>query len=158
MGLLDRWAKKKEKEQLEQAEGVKVEKTEKEEKGPVAKKEEKKEKVTKPAKAVAKETKETKAKVSLTADKILVRPLVTEKAAVAQSLNKYSFVVNRSATKDQVKRAIGEVYGVTPKDVNIINVSGKVVRFGRTVGRRSDYKKAVITLAKGKSINIHEGV
>jgi len=47
---------------------------------------------------------------------------------------------------------------VIPKKVRIINVEGKKVRFGRQFGRRSDWKKAIITLAKNQSINIHEGV
>lgn len=90
--------------------------------------------------------------------KILVRPLVTEKAAIAESHNKYSFVVARSATKDEVKRAILEAYGVMPSMVRVINVDGRRVRFGAGYGRRSDYKKAIITLPKGKTISIHEGV
>ncbi|OGH87662.1 MAG: 50S ribosomal protein L23 [Candidatus Magasanikbacteria bacterium RIFOXYC2_FULL_42_28] len=94
----------------------------------------------------------------MTADRILIRPLVTEKGAIAQSQNKYGFVVERSATTDVIKRAIAEAYGVTPLKVNLINVSGKWVRFGQSFGRRGDYKKAIVTLPKGKSITIHEGV
>ena len=78
--------------------------------------------------------------------------------AVAQGLNKYSFIVRRDSTKGQIKKAILEVYGVNPKSVNMINVSGRWVRFGRSFGRRSDYKKAVVTLPAGKSIAVHEGV
>ncbi len=90
--------------------------------------------------------------------RLIIRPLVTEKAAVAQSQNKYSFIVNRNADKLEVKRAIKEIFGVEPISVNIINVDGKIRRFGQSKGRKQDYKKAVITLPKGKSISVHEGV
>lgn len=95
---------------------------------------------------------------SVASNRLLIKPLITEKAAVAQALNKYSFVVSLSANKETVKKAIKEIYGVEPKSVNMINVEGKTVRRGRQTGKRGDYKKAVITLPKGKSISIHEGV
>jgi len=90
--------------------------------------------------------------------RLIIRPLVTEKAAVAQSQNKYSFIVNRSVDKLEVKRAIKEIFGVEPISVNIMNIEGKIRRFGQVKGRKQDYKKAVITLPKGKSISVHEGV
>lgn len=91
--------------------------------------------------------------------KILVKPLVTEKSAVAQSKNnKYSFVVVKTASKDQIKKAVEEVYGVKPMSVNVAIIEGRRVRFGRSMGRRSDYKKAIITLPQGKTIDIHTGV
>lgn len=86
------------------------------------------------------------------------KPLITEKSAVAQSLNKYSFVVNSRATKADVKRAVKEMYKVEPIAVNIVNVEGKATRRGAVTGRRGDYKKAVVTLPEGKTIAIHEGV
>lgn len=90
--------------------------------------------------------------------KVLVKPLVTEKSAIAQSKNKYSFVVAKGANKDQIKKAIEEVYGIRPSNVNVANIEGRRVRFGRSMGRRSDYKKAIITLPQGKTIDIHTGV
>src|SRR5204863_8745509 len=91
--------------------------------------------------------------------KTLVKPLVTEKSAVAESKNnKYSFVVARSASKDQIKKAIEEVYGVKPTGVNVANIEGRRVRFGRNMGKRNDYKKAIVTLPAGKTIDIHTGV
>ncbi len=96
--------------------------------------------------------------ITATAHKIIVRPLVTEKASHAATLNQYSFIVNRAATKLQVSRAVKEMYGVMPVGVNVINVSGRRLRFGKGAGRRSDYKKAIVTLPKGSSITIHEGV
>lgn len=90
--------------------------------------------------------------------KILVKPLVTEKSAIAESKNKYSFVVIKSANKNQIRTAIEEVYGVKPSQVNVANIEGRRVRFGRSMGRRNDYKKAIVTLPAGKSIDIHTGV
>ncbi len=98
------------------------------------------------------------AKAGVAAYRVLVKPLVTEKSAVMQSANKYTFIVARWAKKIHVKAAIKEMYGVDPIDVNVINVQGRRVRFGRGLGQRSDYKKAIITLPAGKSITIHEGV
>ncbi|PIT88695.1 MAG: 50S ribosomal protein L23 [Candidatus Magasanikbacteria bacterium CG10_big_fil_rev_8_21_14_0_10_36_32] len=92
------------------------------------------------------------------AEKIIIKPLVTEKTAVMESLNKYGFIVSRQATKEQIKRAVNELYGIKPIAVNMVNVQGKSVRFGRNNGRRSDYKKALVTLPIGKTITIHEGV
>lgn len=89
---------------------------------------------------------------------VIIKPLVTEKAAAAQSINKYSFIVNRKSDKTQIKRAIKEIYGIMPASVNIMNVEGKATRSGKLKGRRSDYKKAIVTMPKGKSISIHEGV
>lgn len=95
---------------------------------------------------------------SALANRLILKPLITEKAAVAQSLNKYSFIVKSDATKNEIKKAIKEIYEVEPKTVNVINIEGKARRFGRSRGRRSGYKKALVTLPAGKSITIHEGV
>lgn len=122
------------------------------------KKEELKTEVQTEAKAVAAVESGAKKKGSAASNRLIIRPLVTEKAAVAQSLNKYSFIVSVDATKAQIKKAIKEIYGVEPKTVNTINVEGKRRRFGRTTGRRSDFKKALVTLPSGKSITIYEGV
>lgn len=90
--------------------------------------------------------------------KCIKKPHITEKSAVSQSLNKYTFVVDSRATKTDVKRAIKEMYNVEPVAINMVNVEGKATRRGATTGRRGDYKKALITLPKGKTIAIHEGV
>ena len=106
------------------------------------------------------EHKEHKVKLSehSVAHKVLVKPLITEKSAAAESDIKYSFVVARSANKNQIKMAVEEIYGVKPAQVNVANIAGHQARFGRTMGRRSDYKKAIVTLPEGKTINIHTGV
>lgn len=90
--------------------------------------------------------------------KVLLRPLISEKAASAESRGIYSFIVNKQANKFQIKQAIAAHYHVQPLKVRVINLSGKWVRQGRSLGRRSDWKKAIVTLAPGQSISIHEGV
>ena len=151
MGLLNNWLHKKKKEQLNKT-GNKARVVEAAKSDSI-----------KPA--VVKETKEVepkKHKVKLSdksaAFKILVKPLVTEKSAVEESKNKYSFVVAKFANKNQIKIAIEEIYGVKPSQINVANIEGRRVRFGRTMGKRNDYKKAIITLPAGKSIDIHTGV
>lgn len=89
---------------------------------------------------------------------VIVRPLVTEKSAVLGAANTYVFVVTKQANRITVRTAIKEMYDITPTRVNIQNVPGKWVRFGRSQGKRSDWKKAFVTLPKGKMINVHEGV
>lgn len=89
---------------------------------------------------------------------VLVRPYVSEKAAVAESLGAYTFVVASSATKHAVAQAVKDVYGIRPVSVRMMHMQGKQVRAGRAFARRSDWKKAVVTLPKGQSIRIHEGV
>lgn len=90
--------------------------------------------------------------------KILVRPLITEKATHLNSENKYIFVVSRAANKIEVAKAIKAAYGFTPVKVNLSNVSGKHVSRGRIMGQRSDWRKAIVTLKKGEVIKIYEGV
>jgi large subunit ribosomal protein L23 len=101
---------------------------------------------------------ESAKKVKKIINSVLLRALVTEKSAIKQSENKYSFVVANSANKAVIKKAVEEVYGVKPLSVNVINAQGKAIRFGNHFGKRSDFRKAIVTLPKGKSIVIHEGV
>ncbi|PIR93352.1 50S ribosomal protein L23 [Candidatus Falkowbacteria bacterium CG10_big_fil_rev_8_21_14_0_10_43_10] len=90
--------------------------------------------------------------------RILVKPLVTEKASGLGVLNKYAFVISDQANKILISRAVEQVYGVKPEKVNIISMKGKQVRSRRVTGRRKNWKKAIVTLPEGKSINIYEGV
>ena len=90
--------------------------------------------------------------------RILMKPLVTEKVSTLGAENKYVFQVAKDVNKIEVAKAITEVYGIKPISVNIINVRGKKVRYGRKTGKRRNWKKAIITLPKGKSINVYEGV
>lgn len=90
--------------------------------------------------------------------KVLVKPVITEKATTLGVQNKYIFAVSPSANKIEVAKAIQAVYGVKPVKVNLINISGKRVLRGRISGRRSDRRKAIVTLAKGDTIRVYEGV
>ena len=90
--------------------------------------------------------------------KVFVKPFISEKSAIAETGGVYTFVVQNKASKIDIKNAIKQVYGVEPKKVRVINMEGKIKRSGRTSGRRSDWKKAIITLPKGQTISIHEGV
>jgi len=89
---------------------------------------------------------------------VIVHPYITEKTAVLADEGKYTFVVSLDTNKVQVKQAVKKMYGVQPKSVNTQIVRGKVVRFGRDFGKRSNWKKAVVTLKEGDSIEIFEGV
>lgn len=90
--------------------------------------------------------------------KILVNPLITEKASAMGAENKYIFKVAKNANKIEIAEAIEEVYNIKPVSINIIKMIGKKVRHGRTSGKRKDWKKAIITLRKGENIKIYEGV
>ena len=99
-----------------------------------------------------------KKKTAGIAYRVLIKPMVTEKATDLSGLNKYVFMVSDKSNKIDVDKAIQEVYGIKPTSVNIVKVKGKVVRRGRISGKRKDFKKAIVTLAKGKSISVYEGV
>ena len=93
---------------------------------------------------------------------VLRRPLVTEKSSYQSGkLNQYSFVVSDTATRTQIKDAIETLYDVSVVRVNVINVPakrGRRLRSRRLLVRKSAYKKAVITLAAGQTLQIFEGV
>lgn len=90
--------------------------------------------------------------------KVIIKPLVTEKVSGLGALNKYVFAVAKNTNKIEVAKAIKEIYDLKPADVNVIRMSGKKVRYGRISGKRKDWKKAIITLPKGETIKIYEGV
>jgi large subunit ribosomal protein L23 len=90
--------------------------------------------------------------------RILLRPLVTEKAADLATVGKYVFMVAPGMNKVEIAKAIRSVYGVDPVNVNVINNLGKMVRYGRSYGRRKNWRKAVVTLKAGDKIEIYEGV
>lgn len=92
------------------------------------------------------------------AHKVLIKPLITEKAANLGTENKYVFEAAVSANKIEIAKAINEVYGIMPVSVNIINMQGKKVRSGKFQGKRKSWKKAIVMLPKDKTINIYEGV
>jgi large subunit ribosomal protein L23 len=93
---------------------------------------------------------------------IITRPIVTEKILKLQeSANKYAFEVDPDATKIQIKRAVETKFDVTVENVRTVNVKGKVKRMntrrGITTGRRRDWRKAIVTLHEGDSIDFFEG-
>lgn len=88
---------------------------------------------------------------------VLIRPLITEKSAFLGPNRQYVFAVKRSANKIQVAKAIMSRYQIKPESVNIIRNSGKKVRYGRSLGRTKDWKKAIVTLPEGASIEVNEG-
>lgn len=85
--------------------------------------------------------------------RVLVKPIVSEKAFHAANEGKYVFSVSKDANKIQVRKAIEKVYDVKVERVNMVNVRGKARNFGRTSGTTSAWKKAIVTLKKGQSIN-----
>ncbi len=93
---------------------------------------------------------------------VLRRPLVTEKTSYQSGkLNQYSFVVADNATRTQVKDAIETLYDVSVERVNIVNTSakrGRRLRSRRLLVRKPGYKKAIVTLAAGQTLEIFEGV
>lgn len=93
---------------------------------------------------------------------VLRRPLVTEKSSYQSGkLNQYSFIVADNATRTQVKDAIETLYDVRVVRVNVINVPakrGRRLRSRRLLVRKAGYKKALITLAQGQTLQIFEGV
>lgn len=103
---------------------------------------------------------DTKVKKSFNkiAYKTIIKPLVTEKAANMGAHSKYLFKVSIRTNKLEISKAIEEVYGIKPEKINIINTQGKVVRHGKNIGKRSNWKKALVTLPKGKNIDVYEGV
>lgn len=89
---------------------------------------------------------------------VILTPHVTEKASMGSAHNQVTFKVALDATKPQIKAAIETLFKVTVKGVNTIRVKGKNKRFKGRLGQRSDYKKAVVTLAAGQTIDVATGV
>lgn len=94
---------------------------------------------------------------------ILIKPLITEKAtAISEQGGRYSFVVNKDANKLQIKQAVEQMYGVTVESVNTMVAPGKVKsRNTKTrviVGNTGRYKKAVVTLQSGNTIDFYSNI
>ena len=89
---------------------------------------------------------------------IVRSPVITEKATNVSEHNQVIFRVPLAATKREVKVAVEELFSVKVKAVNTIRVQGKLKRFRGRVGRRSDYKKAVVTLGEGQRIDVTTGI
>ena len=88
----------------------------------------------------------------------ILAPVITEKATLLSEQNKVVFRVAQDATKDEIAAAVEELFKVKVTKVNTLNVKGKTKRFRGQIGRRSDVKKAIVTLAEGQSIDITTGL
>ncbi len=89
---------------------------------------------------------------------VILNPLVTEKSTQQSEFNKMVFSVPVNATKLEVKSSIEKIFSVKVKTVNTILLKGKVKRFKGVLGRRSNTKKAIVTLAPGNTIDLSAGV
>ncbi len=85
---------------------------------------------------------------------IIKHPIISEKATQISSLGKYVFLVDKGATKPEIRKAIKTIYKVDAEDVNIVNIKPKQRRLGRTVGTKPGYKKAIVTLKQGQKLDI----
>lgn len=86
--------------------------------------------------------------------KVLIKPLITEKATATGT---YLFAVDPGTNKQEIKKAVRIVYGVTPRKVNVVNFGGKQVRWGRAQGSTKAWKKAIVYLEEGDKIDTFEG-
>ncbi len=90
---------------------------------------------------------------------VVRKPLVTERFAdLRERDNKFIFQVHPDANKHEIRQAIEHFFGVKVTDVRTMNVRGKVKRLGRFTGKRADWKKAIVTLAEGDSIDLFDQV
>jgi large subunit ribosomal protein L23 len=90
---------------------------------------------------------------------IIKGPLITEKSTIQKELNnQLTFEVDRRANRVEIRHAVEKVFNVRVKQVRTMQITGKVKRVGRTLGKRRNWKKAVVTLAKGENIEFFEGV
>ncbi|MBN2173129.1 MAG: 50S ribosomal protein L23 [Bacteroidales bacterium] len=94
---------------------------------------------------------------------IIIKPVITEKmTGLGEKLNRYGFIVHRKANKIQIKKAVEDLYGVDVEAVNTLNISGKKksrnTKSGILTGRTSSYKKAIVTLAQGETIDFYSNI
>jgi large subunit ribosomal protein L23 len=89
---------------------------------------------------------------------VVVRPLITEKATLLAGDRKYAFEVARGANKNQIRDAVQMAFNVHVTKVNTMNVRGKRRSFGRRVSQTRSWKKAIVTLGEGDTIQIFEGI
>lgn len=85
---------------------------------------------------------------------IIIAPVITEKSMVERQNNVYTFKVVKSATKDEIKFAVEEAFKVSVKKINTLNTKAKRRRVGKYAGKTKTYKKAIVTLAEGSSIDL----
>jgi len=85
---------------------------------------------------------------------IIIAPVITEKSMLERQNNVYTFKVAKDATKDEIKFAVEEAFKVSVKKVNTLNTKAKRRRVGKYTGKTKTYKKAIVTLAEGSSIDL----
>ncbi|GLQ07781.1 50S ribosomal protein L23 [Sneathiella chinensis] len=89
---------------------------------------------------------------------ILLGPVVTEKSTMGSEFNQVTFRVALDATKPEIKEAVETLFNVKVTNVNTNRTNGKVKRFRGRIGQRSDYKKAMVTLEEGQTIDVTTGI
>jgi len=90
---------------------------------------------------------------------LIKRPLITEKTNIQkESYNQISFEIDRNANRVEVKKAIENIFNVKVASVRTLQVKGKIKRRGRILGKRKDWKKAIVKLMPGERIDFFEGV
>lgn len=89
---------------------------------------------------------------------VIKGPLITEKLdRLREKQRQYSFIVDRAANKNDVALAVATLFKVTVEDVRTTTIRGKIKRIGRSMGKRSNFKKAFVTLKEGDKIELFEG-
>jgi large subunit ribosomal protein L23 len=97
--------------------------------------------------------------MKLTSHDIIRKPVITEKSMAVMADKKYTFIVDIHANKTQVKKAVEEVFGVVVENVRILKNIGKTKRVGVHIGKRADFKKAIVTLTtESKTIEFFDGM
>lgn len=90
---------------------------------------------------------------------VIKKPLFTEKGMdMKESENKILIQVNTDANKHEIKQAMEEIFKVKVDKVNVVNIKGKKRRYGKSIGMRSDKRKAIVTLKQGEKLDFIEGV
>ena len=90
--------------------------------------------------------------------KTIIKPIVTEKSSLGAEYNQVTFQVKKVSTKKEIKLAVENIFKVKVKKVNTTIIKGKLKSFRGSLGKRSDYKKAFVTLEEGQTIDINAGV
>jgi len=88
---------------------------------------------------------------------ILIKPIITEKTTMLMQDGKYTFQVPLTANKVEIRKAVEGIFKVKVEKVATLRVMGKMKRMGKYIGKRPDYKKAIVTLKEGESIEFFEG-
>jgi len=90
---------------------------------------------------------------------VIIKPIITEDSMDSMNYSKYTFVVQKKANRTEIKNAVETIFGVKVDKVNTMNMLGKQKRMGVHTGKRPDWKKAIVTLAKdSKKIEFFEGM